>query len=297
MPLQVTPPALVQGGGAKSGLETVAAAASSGQAPEGPVTGNNFMMKAMMEQHDKAMNMLITVIRGKTDSNEREELGVKRKNKDEPSMTPQEPVMFLEESYRIEDDGHDTVDTKLCQKLRPINADPKTWWIKGAFNRVESPVLGASLYTEHLMPGVVAEKTIVMAHDRLSHLEIKNFLTKNNNVLSEAKKKLKVTDDLAGEMHFGLQTHWLAATTVWEVVDAGLNFAAVEFMIRGWNYSPLAVIRCLHECRYQWIRKCTGAIVNRAHCESNTHGTLCKLRAAMCTVTCCSLHCVLYKVL
>ena len=197
----------MQGAGATAGLGAVsglgAAAAAVGQerlgAQDSQEGGSNIMMKAMMEQHDKTMHLMLSVIRGKTDGNEREEEhSVKRKNRDEPSMTPQEPIMFLEESYRIEDDGHETLDTKLRQKLRPINADPKAWWVKGAFNRVESPVLGASLYTEHLMPGVVAEKTIVMAHDRLSHLEIKNFLTKNNNVLSEAKKKLKVTDDLAG---------------------------------------------------------------------------------------------------
>lgn len=202
--MQAEAPALVQGGGATSGLGAVsglgAAAAAVGQERLGgrddQEGSSSTMMKAMMDQHDKAMNLMLSVIRGKTNGSKREEEhGVKSKSRDEPSMTPQEPVMFLEESYRIEDDGHKTLDTKLRQKLRPINADPKAWWVKGAFDRVESPVLGASLYTEHLMPGVVAEKTIVIAHDRLSHLETKNFLTKNNNVLSEAKKKLKVTDD------------------------------------------------------------------------------------------------------
>ena len=240
--------------------ETLARSQGQPEGRGGTEASSSAMMQAMMEQHNKTMNIMISVIRDKTDGKEKEEPHGKRKNKDEPSMTPQEPVLFVDEAYRIEDNGHDTLDTKLRQKLRPINADPKEWWVKGAFNRVETPILGASLYTEHLMPGAVAEKTIVMAHDRLSHLELKNFLTKNNNVLSEAKKKLKVMDDLAGEMHFGLQTHWLAATTVWEVVDAGLNYAAVEFMIRGWNYSPLAMTRCLHECRYRihdmWYR-CT----------------------------------------
>ena len=124
----------------------------------------------------------------------------KRKNKEESTTTPQEPIMILEESYRIEDDGHETLDTKLRQRLRPINADPKVWWVKGAFNRVESPVLGASLYTEHLMPGMVAEKTILMSHDRGAHIELKNYLTKNSNVFSESKKKLKITDDQLKEV-------------------------------------------------------------------------------------------------
>ena len=88
-----------------------------------------------------------------------------------------------------------------------------------------------------------------MAHDRGSHLELKNFLTKNSNVFSESKKKLKVMDNHAGEMHMDIRTDWQSANTVWEAVDAGLNYAAVEFQIRRYNYSPLAMIRCLHESR------------------------------------------------
>ena len=201
-----------------------------------------------LEMQDRTLNLLSSLLKDKESSREKEGQA-KRKSKEETISTPQEPIMFLEEAYRIEDDAHETIDTKLRQKLRPINADPKSWWVKGAFNKVESPILGASLYTEHLMPGAVAEKTIMMAHDRGAHLELKNFLSKNSNVLSESKKKLKVLDDLAGEMHLDVRTDWQAASTVWEAVDAGLNYAAVEFQIRGYNYSPLAMIRCLHESR------------------------------------------------
>ena len=210
------------------------------------------LVQKMLEQQvmqEKTMNMVVSLLQEKEASKEKEDSHAKRRHKEEATTSPQEPIMFLEESYRIEDDGHETLDTKLRQKLRPINADPKVWWVKGAFNRVESPVLGASLYTEHLMPGMVAEKTILMAHDRGAHLELKNFLTKNSNVFSESKKKLKVMDDLAGEMHLGIRTDWQSATTVWEAVDAGLNYAAVEHMVRSYNYSPLAMIRCLHESR------------------------------------------------
>ena len=201
-----------------------------------------------LEMQDRTLDLLTSLLKEKESSREKEGQ-VKRKSKEETVSSPQEPIMFLEEAYRIEDDGHETIDTKLRQKLRPINADPKTWWVKGAFNKVESPVLGASLYTEHLMPGAVAEKTIMMAHDRGAHLELKNYLSKNSNVLSESKKKLKVMDSFAGEMHLDVRTDWQAAATVWEAVDAGLNYAAVEFQIRGYNYSPLAMIRCLHESR------------------------------------------------
>ena len=219
-------------------------------------SSSNSLVQAMLQQQqqqrifqEKTFSMISSLLQDKETSRDKEESQTKRKNKEESTTSPQEPIMILEESYRIKDDGHKTLDTKLRQRLRPINADPKIWWVKGAFNRVESPVLGASLHTEHLMPGMVAEKTILMAHDRGAHIELKNFLTKNSNVFSESKKKLKVTDDLAGEMHLGIRTDWQSAATVWEAVDAGLNYAAVEFMVRSYNYSPLAMIRCLHECR------------------------------------------------
>ena len=203
----------------------------------------------MLSNQQKTLDVVTALLREKSDSREKEEGAVKRKSKEESTMSPQEPVLFLEESYKIEDDAHETIDTKLRQRLRPINADPKEWWVKGAFNRVETPVLGASLYTEHLMPGMVAEQTILKAHDRGSHLELKNYLTKNSNVFSESKKKLKVIDNMSGEMHMDIRTDWQSANTVWEAVDAGLNYCAVEFQIRQYNYSPLAMIRCLHECR------------------------------------------------
>lgn len=220
-----------------------------GAAPGAESSYSPMEVQRMLNTQQRTLDVVAALLREKSDTREKEEGAVKRKSKEESTVSPQEPVLFLEESYKIEDDAHETIDTKLRQRLRPINADPKEWWVKGAFNRVESPVLGASLYTEHLMPGMVAEKTILMAHDRGSHLELKNFLTRNSNVFSESKKKLKVLDNHNGEMHMDIRTDWQSANTVWEAVDAGLNFAAVEFQIRRYNYSPLAMIRCLHECR------------------------------------------------
>ena len=240
---------LVPGQGQGGGQHEVPRRLEAAQAPQysGQPTAASLELRRI-EMQEKTIGLLTSLLQDK-EANKEKEGQAKRKLKEDTMSGPQEPILFLEEAYRIEDDGHETIDTKLRQKLRPINADPKVWWIKGAFNKVESPILGASLYTEHLMPGAVAEKTIMMAHDRGAHLELKNFLSKNSNVLSESKKKLKVMDNLAGEMHLDVRTDWQAASTVWEAVDAGLNYAAVEFQIRGYNYSPLAMIRCLHESR------------------------------------------------
>jgi hypothetical protein len=179
-----------------------------------------------------------------------EDGGGKRKSREDISYQPQEPVHFLDEAYKIDDDGHDKVDTMLRQRLRQINADPKVYWKKGSFKQVDRPILGASLYLEHIRPGSVAESTICKHYDRCAHVEIKNYLTKNSGVASEARKKIKVQEIGTDEFAMGVQTQWEAATTVWEVMDAAFNFVAVEFMVRPYSFTGLAMLSCLHDCRY-----------------------------------------------
>ena len=179
-----------------------------------------------------------------------EETKGKRKDREETNYQPQEPILLLEESYRLEDDGHTTVDTLLRQKLRPINADPKDYWVKGAFRQVERPILGSSLYLEHLISCNVNEMTICKTHDRCAFWEIKNFLTKNSGVGREKSKLVKVHEVGQDDFSMGVQTNWSQATQVWEVIDAGFNYMAVEFMVRRYSYTALAMMRCLHDVCY-----------------------------------------------
>ena len=118
------------------------------------------------------------------------------------------------------------MDTVLRQKLKPINACPKTYWVKGAFRQVEWPILGASLFLEHIMLGGVNEGTICKAHNRCAYIEIKNFLSKNSNVSNNKKKQIKIHEIGDKQFAMGVQTQWEQASTVWEVVDAGFNFSA-----------------------------------------------------------------------
>ena len=168
---------------------------------------------------------------------------------------------MFKESYDVEDDAHEKVDVVLRQRLRPINADPESYWKKGSFKECERPILGSSLYLEHVMPGSVNEATICKSHHRVAPVEIKNFLSKNANVLSEKKKKIKMYEVGNDEFSMGVQTQWEQAATVWEVVDAGFNFLSVEFMVRNYSYTAIAMLRCLHECRWfdgeRWSDVCS----------------------------------------
>ena len=172
----------------------------------------------------------------------------KRRLKEEVNLYPQDPILLSDPAYKLEDDGQDVLDLALRQKLRPINACPKTYWTKGSFERVERPVRGAALFLSHLIPGYVNEATICKFHDRCAFLEIKNFLSKNAGVARDNKQVAKVAKSDQDEFSMGISTVWEPANYVWEVMEAGLNY--IEFMVRGYSYSGLAMLRCLHEARY-----------------------------------------------
>ena len=100
------------------------------------------------------------------------------------------------------------------------------------------------------MPNHVNEKTICKMHDRAAHWEIKNLLTKNYGVAREKTKQLRVKEVRDDEFCMGIETQWLSANDVYEVVDAGFNYLCCEFMIRNYSYTAIAIMRCLHEVRY-----------------------------------------------
>ena len=126
-------------------------------APVPVVAGGSVLdptVRALLEQNNQLMEM----VRQNQGGGE----STKRKERNEVSHSPEEPVMLFDEAYHLEDDGHEKLDLRLRQRLRPINADPSAYWVKGAFKTVDRPIRGAALYLEHLMPNHVNEKTICM---------------------------------------------------------------------------------------------------------------------------------------
>ena len=67
----------------------------------------------------------------------------KRKSKTNSFLTPQDTIEIKVDGYKLYDDVHSILHLGLWQRLRPIIADPTTWWMKGAILRVEKPVCGA----------------------------------------------------------------------------------------------------------------------------------------------------------
>ena len=73
-------------------------------------------------------------------------------------------------------------------------------------------------------------------------------LGRNSGVMN--KKKMAIHEVGKDSFAMGVEKDWATANTVWEVMDAGLNYIAVEFMVRQYSYTGPAMIGCLHECRY-----------------------------------------------
>ena len=52
------------------------------------------------------------------------------------------------------------------------------------------------------------------------------------------------------EFNMGINTQWNPAHYVWEVVEAGFNYMAIEHKVRNYSYTALAIMRGLNECMY-----------------------------------------------
>ena len=208
---------------------------------------NQTHLSRLLEQNSKLFEI---ITRQQEQQGESSNNNDKRKFRDDISYNPQGPVLLLEEAYHLEDDAHSKIDTRLRQRLRPVNADPEEWWVKGAFDRCERPILGGSLYLDHIMTSSINDSTLCKANDRWAYTEIKNWLSRNSAVGRENAKRFKVREVTSDKFSMGIQTQWDNAETVWEVMDAGFNFLGAEWMIRNYSHAGLAMIRVLHDSRY-----------------------------------------------
>ena len=67
--------------------------------------------KALLEQNNQLMEMVRQSQGGES---------AKCKERNEVSHSPEEPVMLFDEAYHLEDDGHEKLDLRMRQCLRPI---------------------------------------------------------------------------------------------------------------------------------------------------------------------------------
>jgi hypothetical protein len=176
----------------------------------------------------------------------------KRKRMDDESSESeddQKPVL-VNQSFQVKDNGHDVLDFKIRNSLRTINAKPDTYY-KRIARKVEPQL--ETVEVDHLTANTVNPRIIKKVHDSGSHLELKYFDAGNITVESRAPKAS--FSARGGDIQTDLALDWVEPDTVWQCVDALLNYCTTVYSVRRDDYTPWVIMKVLHEIRYFAICK------------------------------------------
>ena len=168
----------------------------------------------------------------------------KRKDSSTDSEDDQSPIL-VNKTFKVKDNGHDILDFEIRNKLRTINAKPDTYF-KHLIKKVEPQL--ETIEVDHLTANTVNPRIIKKVHDVSAHLELKYFDAGNITVESRAPKaSFKAR---GGDIQTDLALDWVEPDTVWQCVDALLNYCTTVYSVRRDDYTPWVIIKVLHEIRY-----------------------------------------------
>ena len=85
-------------------------------------------------------------------------------------------------------------------------------------------------------------------HDAGAHLELKYFDAGNITVESRAPKAS--FSARSGDIQTDLALDWIEPSTVWQCVDALMNYCTTVYSVRRDDYTPWVLLKVLHEIRY-----------------------------------------------
>ena len=176
---------------------------------------------------------------------------VKRKRDESTSESEddQSPLL-INKTFKVKDNGHDILDYDIRNKLRTINAKPDTYY-KHLVRKVEPQL--ETIEVDHLTANTVNPRIIKKVHDATAHLELKYFDAGNITVESRAPKASFKTR--GGDIQTDLALDWIEPDTVWQCVDALLNYCTTVYSVRRDDYTPWVIMKVLHEIRYFSICK------------------------------------------
>ena len=170
-------------------------------------------------------------------------------------------AVLTDKEVRVKDDNNTTIDAfarnLLCKN--PNSADPSSWW-SAEFENVSKPVLGESLCLGHLGPGTVNPDVILKMHDRCKVVTVKELLTSNSGYGGTLEQNISAKKKSGGgtsSWEFAETKSLKNAVKLEEVVEAGLNYQEIVFMVRNWDWTGVAVMRVAHACRYFKVRRIT----------------------------------------
>ena len=158
----------------------------------------------------------------------------------------------------VQGGGEDNAHNKLCWPVRKnwrmVNRDPAEYWTGGdAWPSKVEPNLAGQVYTDHLMPLPVADRTLSWMHNGANKMELRHFIHANSKAKRQRGQKIEVkaheSDELGG-MSVEAYTNWSEAGSTREMVEGLLNYIATLHMIRPWDYGGIVMIRVLHEVAF-----------------------------------------------
>ena len=172
--------------------------------------------------------------------------GKKRKAETSSSESEddQEPIL-VEKTFKVKDNGHDILDFKIRNSLRTINAKPEDYY-KNLVRKVEPQL--ETVEMDHLTANTVNPRVIKKVHDAGAHLELKYFDAGNITVESRAPKAS--FSARSGDIQTDLALDWIEPSTVWQCVDALMNYCTTVYSVRRDDYTPWVILKVLHEIRY-----------------------------------------------
>ena len=161
--------------------------------------------------------------------------GKRRKVKDDSSSgseDDQNPIL-VDDTFKVEDNGHDVLDFKIRNSLRTINAKPKTYY--KYLNKKVEPQL-ETLEVDHLTANTINPRIVKKVRDMNAHLELKYFDVGNITVESRAPKaKFSAR---GGDIQTDLALDWVEPDNVWQCVDALFNYCTTVYSVRRDDYTP-----------------------------------------------------------
>ena len=98
----------------------------------------------------------------------------------EDEFEEEDPVLTTLDK-KICDDGHENLDWKARNTLKPVNQKPKDCWSKGNHPIVEKPILGSKWTVDHLTPDDIKVATLMKHSDRRQLLKMQHYSPKNSS--------------------------------------------------------------------------------------------------------------------
>ena len=175
----------------------------------------------------------------------------KSKRSRSPEGAPDNPKLIA-----INITGSDDNHRNFCWELRRLykqpNCEPSRYWEAAKYPLVATPNLRGNLYLTHLVPLSISSKALGWLHNAKEMIEVKYF-THGNRTQKRAKKDaltIQAGLDSLGSTNYKVEELWEEASSMKEVMDGLLNIMAATFMIRPWDYSPMVILRVIHESSY-----------------------------------------------